>query len=120
MGRRGPRPTPTPLRLLRGETRPSRVNFRAPQPLRDLPAKPADLAPRAAAVWDEVIAGLGHTGVLSAAAAIVIDGIARQRSGEDREPVRQLLQAPLVVRGTVAPPSQILLRSVDARASAVQ
>jgi DNA-binding LacI/PurR family transcriptional regulator len=40
----------------------------------------------------------------AAAAAIVIDEIVRQRSGEDRQPIHQLLQAPLVVRGSVAPP----------------
>jgi LacI family repressor for deo operon, udp, cdd, tsx, nupC, and nupG len=44
----------------------------------------------------------------AAAATIVIDGIARQRAGEDRETVRQLLQAPLVVRRTVAPPAKTL------------
>ena len=28
MGRRGPAPTPTKIKILRGETRPSRVNYR--------------------------------------------------------------------------------------------
>lgn len=67
MGRRGPAPTPTPLKLLRGETRPSRVNYRAPQPLRSLPLKPADLAPAAALAWERVVTELGPTGVLTGA-----------------------------------------------------
>ena len=32
MGRRGPAPTPTKLKLLRGETRPSRINRAEPKP----------------------------------------------------------------------------------------
>jgi LacI family transcriptional regulator len=40
----------------------------------------------------------------AAAAAIVIDGIVSNRSGETRAPVRERLRAPLVVRGSVAPP----------------
>jgi LacI family repressor for deo operon, udp, cdd, tsx, nupC, and nupG len=40
----------------------------------------------------------------AAAAAIVIDGIRAQRAGEAVRPVRQRLRAPLIVRGTVAPP----------------
>jgi P27 family predicted phage terminase small subunit len=66
MGRRGPSPTPTPLKLLRGETRPSRVNRAEPQPIDRLPAKPGDLDDAADAVWDHVMAEFGHTGVIKA------------------------------------------------------
>jgi P27 family predicted phage terminase small subunit len=72
MGRRGPRPAPTELKLLRGERRPSRVNYRAPKPLRTLPAKPADLAPGAEPVWDLVTGELGPTGVLTALDGLVL------------------------------------------------
>jgi P27 family predicted phage terminase small subunit len=72
MGRRGPRPAPTPLKLLRGETRPSRVNYRAPKPAGGLPARPADLAPEAGATWDLVIGELGPTGVLTAVDGLVL------------------------------------------------
>jgi P27 family predicted phage terminase small subunit len=72
MGRRGPRPAPTALKLLRGERRPSRVNYRAPKPLHNLPAKPVDLATGAEATWDLVIAELGHTGVLAAIDGLVL------------------------------------------------
>ena len=67
VGRRGPAPAPTRLKLLRGETRPSRVNYREPKPGPGLPAKPVDLAPGAEAVWEGVVAALGPTGVLTGA-----------------------------------------------------
>ncbi len=66
MGRRGPAPGPTRLKLLRGETRPSRVNYREPKLAANLPAQPADLTPGAAAAWGRVVGELGPTGVLTA------------------------------------------------------
>ena len=65
MGRRGPAPAPTALKLLRGERRPSRVNYHEPRPSGGLPERPADLAPGAAAAWNRVIAELGSSGVLT-------------------------------------------------------
>ena len=65
MGRRGPTPTPTALKLLRGEHRPSRVNYREPRPSGGLPERPAELAPEAVAAWDRVTAELGPSGVLT-------------------------------------------------------
>ena len=53
MGQRGPSPAPVALKLLRGETRPSRTRT-APQPT-DPPDKPGDLTPEASALWDEVL-----------------------------------------------------------------
>ena len=38
MGRRGPAPTPTKVKRLRGETRPSRLNLHEPSPV----ARPAE------------------------------------------------------------------------------
>ena len=55
MGRRGPAPTPTKLRLLRGESRPSQVNRHEPEPLAGAPAPPADLDPAARVVWQRVL-----------------------------------------------------------------
>ncbi len=67
MGRRGPAPTPTKLKLLRGETRPSRVNYAEPEPLRHLPERPTDLITGADAVWGRVITELGHSGTITGA-----------------------------------------------------
>lgn len=67
MGRRGPAPTPTKLKMLRGETRPSRVNHREPKPRPNDPIKPSDLDAEAEEVWDRVVTEYGHTGVITAA-----------------------------------------------------
>ena len=66
MGRRGPAPTPTKVKILRGETRPSRVNYNEPIPSADVPAMPPDMDAEAKAVWQRVTASLAHTGVIRA------------------------------------------------------
>jgi P27 family predicted phage terminase small subunit len=72
MGRRGPAPTPTRVKRLRGETRPSRLNFEEPTPSADLPKMPADMDPDAKVVWRRVLRTMGHTGVIRAADADVL------------------------------------------------
>jgi P27 family predicted phage terminase small subunit len=64
LGRRGPAPTPTKVKILRGETRPSRVNYREPLPSSDAPKMPPDMDPEAKAVWRRVASSMGHTGVI--------------------------------------------------------
>lgn len=53
MGQRGFAPAPVALKVLKGETRPSRLAG-APQP-QDPPDLPPDLSPEAAAVWVRVL-----------------------------------------------------------------
>ena len=72
MGRRGPAPTPTKVKRLRGETRPSRLNHAEPIPSADLPKMPADMDPDAKAVWRRVIRDMRHTGVIRSADADVL------------------------------------------------
>lgn len=55
MGRRGPAPLPTRVKLLRGETRPSRLNRNEPVPPANVPRMPDDLDPAAQAVWNRVL-----------------------------------------------------------------
>ena len=55
MGRRGPAPLPTRIKVLHGETRPSRLNPDEPRPPANAPVMPADLDPVAQAVWDRVL-----------------------------------------------------------------
>jgi P27 family predicted phage terminase small subunit len=55
VGRRGPAPLPTKLRVLRGETRPSQVNRAEPEPRSGEPRMPDDLEPDAQAVWRRVL-----------------------------------------------------------------
>jgi P27 family predicted phage terminase small subunit len=66
MGRRGPAPTPTKVKLLHGETRPSRVNYREPIPSSGLPRMPGDMDPEAKRVWRRIIRTMGDTGVIRA------------------------------------------------------
>ena len=67
MGSRGPLPKPTRLKVLHGETRPSRLNRGEPRPRSNRPRWPADLAPAAAVVWRRVMREMGATGVITAA-----------------------------------------------------
>ena len=65
MGRRGPAPTPTNLRVLKGD-RPYRINQAEPRP-RDLPPVPPDwLTPGARAEWDRVAPDLAAMGTAKA------------------------------------------------------
>jgi P27 family predicted phage terminase small subunit len=72
MGRRGPAPTPTKVKRLRGETRPSRLNLLEPMPSADVPRMPADMDPDAKVVWRRVVRDMRHTGVIRAADADVL------------------------------------------------
>ena len=67
MARRGPAPTPTALKILRGETRPSRINRDEPRPVGDLVPIPEDMTAEAQAVWRRVLREFGHTGVIRGA-----------------------------------------------------
>jgi P27 family predicted phage terminase small subunit len=55
MGRRGPAPLPTKLKLVHGEARTSRLNLTEPEPADEAPIVPADLDPAARIVWDRVL-----------------------------------------------------------------
>lgn len=69
MARRGPAPTPTALKLARGETRPSGLNYEEPTPRRRLPTMPKDIDPEARRVWRRVLREMGETRVVTAADA---------------------------------------------------
>jgi P27 family predicted phage terminase small subunit len=73
MGSRGPKPTPTNLKVLRGETRPSRLNLDEPQPLPTFPDAPAHLSDEAKAVWGRVREQMGHTRVIRGADADILE-----------------------------------------------
>ena len=71
MGRRGPAPLPTKVKLLHGETRPSRLNPDEPRPPANAPVMPSDLSPAAQAVWQRVLRDQAP-GVILAAHADVL------------------------------------------------
>ena len=72
MGRRGPAPTPTTVKQLRGETRPSRLNRLEPMPSPDAPKMPAGMDPDAKVVWRRVVREMRGTDVILAADADVL------------------------------------------------
>ena len=58
--------------MLRGETRPSRLNLYEPMPAPDVPKIPADMDPEAKIVWRRVLRDMRHTGVIRAADADIL------------------------------------------------
>ena len=82
MGKRGPRPAPTSLKVLRGDT-PSRVNQRAPVPGAGDLDPPGWLRSEAVEVWQRLAPDLERRGVLTAwdvdALAILCDAIVQYR-----------------------------------------
>jgi P27 family predicted phage terminase small subunit len=67
MGRRGPVPQPTKLKLLHGESRPSRVGKPEPQPRETLPTAPNWFTDEAREVWDRTVRELDAMGLAFAA-----------------------------------------------------
>jgi P27 family predicted phage terminase small subunit len=65
MGKRGPAKLPTSLKLLRGESRPSRLNRDSPKPGGGKPTMPRGMTPRAQTVWRRQLKAMGPTGVLT-------------------------------------------------------
>jgi P27 family predicted phage terminase small subunit len=89
---------PTKVKLLRGETRPSRLNLHEPMPSPDVPKMPADMDAEAKVVWRRVLRDMRHTGVIRAADTDVLraysESVARyQYAG------RLLAQSGPLVRG---------------------
>jgi P27 family predicted phage terminase small subunit len=67
----GPKPTPTHLRVLRGD-RKDRINTREPKPKKTRPRCPEWLTPEAKVVWRRVAKHLDEMGVYSSADSDVI------------------------------------------------
>lgn len=82
MGRRGPAPQPTRLKLLKG-TEARRINLDEPKPAPGPAVKPPWLSARAAEEWDRVaphLAAMGTlTGADSMALAVYCEAVARWR-----------------------------------------
>jgi P27 family predicted phage terminase small subunit len=72
VGRRGPAPAPDAAKLLRGETRPSRLNGLEPLSRRRTPAMPPGMDERARAVWRHVLREMAGSGVVTAADAHIL------------------------------------------------
>lgn len=66
MGKRGPAPRPTALKILHGE-RESRINLNEPKPRNVLPEPPLDMTPDALEVWNYTIRELAPMRIATAA-----------------------------------------------------
>ncbi len=66
MGKRGPAPTPTGLRLVRGD-RKSRVNTDEPQAREGLPLCPMEASPDVHDIWAYTVNQLSHMGIVTQA-----------------------------------------------------
>jgi len=86
--RGGRRRTPTALKLLKGETRESRLNRKAPKPAGSHPVMPPGMTRRARAVWRRQTKAMALTGVLtvvdSDALRAYCDAVARYEEAEER------------------------------------
>ena len=71
MGRRGPAPTPTNLRVLKGD-RPYRINANEPRPRNEPPAEPDWLTAGARAEWRRVVPDLIAMGTAKAVDALAL------------------------------------------------
>ncbi len=69
----GRRPMPTNLRILRGETRPSRLNRNEPKPAPRKPTCPKHLSPAAKRVFRAICVELRDMGLLSKADTFLIE-----------------------------------------------
>jgi P27 family predicted phage terminase small subunit len=67
MGRHGPPREPAALRIHKGETRPSQVNYLEPVPRWSRPVMPADMDARAKAVWRRVMREMAPADVIRGA-----------------------------------------------------
>lgn len=98
MGSRGPAKTPTKLRVLAGETRPSQINRNEPKPRQAPPSMPEGMSDTAKAVWTRVLADYDNAGVITAidsdAFRIFCEAVARYTTA-----VRMLDQSGPLVRG---------------------
>ena len=98
MGARGPKKQPSQLRLLRGETRPSQINYNQPVPPTDEPQRPDWFDERHNAVWDQTCYQLRGMHLLHAADQQMLIAYVRA-SCRQEDAARLVMQAGIVVRG---------------------
>lgn len=117
MGKRGPRPKPTNLRVLHGDKR-SRINTREPQPARGRrpPAAPSDMSDEAKRVWRRYARELWQKSLLTELDRDSFRGYCEAVA--TRERAAYMLSAGVLVRsrdgGYVTNPAWRIYRDADA------
>ena len=120
MGKRGPAPKPTALRVLHGD-RPDRINTDEPLPAEGEIAAPDTLSDDARAAWDRLAPDLTACGVLTSwdvdAFVIVVEALARYRQATKLINGSALLvQGP---NGLVKNPALVVQREAEATFAAM-
>ncbi len=77
MGRRGPPPKPTAIRLLDGNPGKRPLNTREPRPRPGVPRSPSDLNDEGKRVWRRLVAELRRMGVVATVDADALEGYVR-------------------------------------------
>lgn len=80
MGKRGPRPKPTALKLLEGTFRPDRAAANEPMPAPGIPRCPKSLDRDGKRAWDAVVPELQKLGLLTIIDGAVLEGYAQAYS----------------------------------------
>lgn len=118
MGKRGPAKTPTRLRVLRGEKRPSQINYLEPQ----VPAPSSFVAPdtldeAGKAIWDTTVAALAPSKVLGETDLVALAHYC-EAEARYQEAVNMLRRSGPMIRGRngefVANPLHRIVRDNDA------
>lgn len=120
MGKRGPAPKPTALRVLHGD-RPDRINADEPLPAEGEMEAPETLSDDARSVWNRLAPDLDHCGVLTAwdvdAFVIVCEALARyQQATKLVNGSALLVQGP---NGLVKNPALVVQREAEATFAAM-
>jgi phage terminase small subunit len=84
MGKRGPAPKPTAIRVLEGNAGKIAINEHEPEPLTGIPSRPVWLSERAEQHWDELVPQLDYMRVLTQADMTAL-GLLCDALGEWRE-----------------------------------
>lgn len=84
MPKNGRPPIPNHLKVLNGETRPSQLNSREPQPKPGVPDPPVTLNEDALAVWHRITPQLDRMGILGDIDQIVLGLLCQEVANHDR------------------------------------
>ena len=97
MSRPGPPPTPTALRVLKGD-RPYRINKHEPRPRKATPQPPAWLTPAALVLWQAALLELDAMGIMTPADSTAL-GLYAQALAEYVDAKAIVARAGLIVKG---------------------
>lgn len=98
MGKRGPRPNPTNLKLLHGERHQDRINVDEPQPRAAFIEPPEELAPDVAAVWRTTVRELSAMGLAYSSDADTLRCFC-EAVATHRKACAVLAKSPILVKG---------------------